>query len=187
MTPRDDLQGACPRDCLHGGHEWIDDLSSGQEFRIHRGEDPVPVSPDLSTYDDAPMGSHEIIMYFDACRDSIHTAGKWLIDDPNRIHAVDIAEVAERIYVGFCAGMVDDAFRRRTAAARNHSLRTGSHSADIARGRPRDRLRLSHLRHDGNRDVWPKFLWVRRSFARSRRRVCFFDVPNPRRVGSSAG
>lgn len=96
MTPRDDLQGECPRDCLHRGPSWIDDVVSGQEFRVHQGEEPIPISIELTTYADAPMGSHEILMYFDACRDSILAAGQWLIRDPQRIRS-DAAAGDERL------------------------------------------------------------------------------------------
>ena len=85
MTPRADLNGGIPRDCLHGGMEWIDDLASGETFRVYQNEDPVPIPTGLSTYETAAMGRHEVILYFDACRDTIEAGWHWLIDDQSRI------------------------------------------------------------------------------------------------------
>lgn len=85
MTPRDDLEGAIPRDSLHGGMEWIDDLAAGQTFRVNQGEAPVPVSTELSTYPQAAMGRHEVILYFEACRETIDAGWSWLLEDEGRI------------------------------------------------------------------------------------------------------
>lgn len=89
MTPREDLGGGIPRDCLHGGMDWIDNLADGQSFRVYQGEDPVPIPTELSTYETAVMGRHEVVLYFDACRETISDGWLWLLDDKRRIDGSD--------------------------------------------------------------------------------------------------
>jgi hypothetical protein len=88
MTPCDDLGGGIPRDRLHGGMEWIDDLAGGQTFRVYQGEDPVPIPMELSTYETAAIGRHEVVLYFEACRETIEAGWQWLLDDKRRIDDV---------------------------------------------------------------------------------------------------
>lgn len=85
MTPRDDLGGGVPRDCLHGGMDWIDDLAGGQTFRVYQGEEPVPIPTGLSTYETAAMGRHEVVLYFEACRETLGAGWQWLINDQSRL------------------------------------------------------------------------------------------------------
>ena len=90
MTPNPLLGGVIPRDLLHVGKDWIADLADGQRFRIFENESPVPVSPELSTYARAPMGRHEVILYFDGCRETIDAGWRWLMQDPDRIEEHDV-------------------------------------------------------------------------------------------------
>ncbi len=90
MTPHPLLGGGIPRDRLHVGKRWIASLADGQQFRIFENEAPVPVSPELSTYARAPMGLHEVILYFEACRETIDAGWRWLIEDPDRIDQPDV-------------------------------------------------------------------------------------------------
>ncbi len=85
MTPRADLDGDIPRDCLHGGSDWISELVDGQTYRVYDGKVPIPVPMELSTYETAPIGRHEMILYFEACRETISAGWQWLIDNPSRI------------------------------------------------------------------------------------------------------
>ena len=96
MTPRPELAGGIPRDCLHIGKDWISDLVDGQTFRVYRNEAPVPVAEELSTFDSAAMGRHEVILYFDACRETIRAGWLWLLDDETRIQSHDASKQLAR-------------------------------------------------------------------------------------------
>lgn len=87
MTPRDDLNGATPRDCIHGGADWIDSLADGQHFRVDEGDEPVPVPTELSTHEHAAFGRHEMVIYFDACREVIADGWRWLLERRERLKA----------------------------------------------------------------------------------------------------
>jgi len=89
MTPRPELNGGIPRDCLHIGKDWISDLVDGQAFRVYRNESPVPIPEQLSTFASAAMGRHEVILYFNACRETIEAGWLWLMEDPARIDIPD--------------------------------------------------------------------------------------------------
>jgi hypothetical protein len=89
MTPHAELNGGIPRDCLHIGKDWISDLADGQTFRVYQNEAPVPISAELSTFESAAMGRHEVILYFDACRETIDAGWLWLLQDQNRLEGAD--------------------------------------------------------------------------------------------------
>ncbi len=89
MTPRIELSGGIPRDCLHIGKDWISDLADGQTFRVYQNEAPVPIPVELSTFESAAMGRHEVILYFDACRETIEAGWMWLLEDQKRIKGPD--------------------------------------------------------------------------------------------------
>ncbi len=89
MTPRAELNGGIPRDCLHIGKEWISDLVDGQTFRVYRNEEPVPIPEELSTFESAAMGRNEVVLYFDACRETIQAGWLWLLEDETRIKSLD--------------------------------------------------------------------------------------------------
>lgn len=80
MTPRDDLGGATPRSQLHGGREWIDRLTRGQQMRCEDGGSIVAIPDDLQSYPTAPMGLEEIVIYFDLCRELIEAAWTHCLD-----------------------------------------------------------------------------------------------------------
>ncbi len=100
MTPRHDLGGGIPRECLHIAKDWISDLADGQQFRVVAGQDPVPIPTELSTYANAPLGRHEVILYFDACRETIGAGWRWLIEHKQRLDEPaleqDLAAAMER-------------------------------------------------------------------------------------------
>jgi hypothetical protein len=104
MTPNPLLGDGAPRDLLHVGKNWIASLADGQQFRVFENESPVPVSPELSTYARAPMGLHEVILYFEACRETIDAGWRWLIEDPDRIDEQDVERQLACALDDFLAG-----------------------------------------------------------------------------------
>jgi len=85
MTPRDELDGAIPRSCLHGGIRWLDALEESQRWKISDDQPAVPIPESLATYSNAPMGRSEVCLYFDTCREMIDAGWDWLLANPNRV------------------------------------------------------------------------------------------------------
>lgn len=79
MTPRTSLNGDTPRMRLHIAKDWIDDRVHEQFSRLERGEISRPLPHTHSSYAKAPLGTHEIVIYFDACRATIEAGWQWLI------------------------------------------------------------------------------------------------------------
>jgi len=80
MTPRDDLDGKMPRQILHGGREWISQLSWGQQLRFQDGL-PIVAAPDSwAGYETASMGLEEMAIYFDLVRELISAGWFWCGD-----------------------------------------------------------------------------------------------------------
>jgi hypothetical protein len=79
MTPRQDLDGLMPRQMLHGAHQWIDHLVWSQRIRFDDGGDIVAAPTSVTGYDDAPMGSEEMVIYFDLCRELISAGWQWCL------------------------------------------------------------------------------------------------------------
>lgn len=78
MTPRDDLNGMIPRQMLHGGASWIDNLVWGHRMRFERAHRPIVAVPTgVSGYRNGPMGSEERAIYFDLCRALIEAGWQW--------------------------------------------------------------------------------------------------------------
>ena len=71
MTPRQDLGGLMPRQMLHGAHDWIDRLVWAQQLRFQDVGEIVAVPDGISEDNHAPMGSEEMVIYFDLCRELI--------------------------------------------------------------------------------------------------------------------
>jgi hypothetical protein len=80
MTPRADLDGRTPRECLHGGMNWLDLIIDGQKYGITSERGPVPISREMQTYKNSPMGREEICMYFDCCRELIAFGWDWIVE-----------------------------------------------------------------------------------------------------------
>ncbi len=96
MTPRVDLQGARPRDLLHGAHEWIDAIIEGQRLRFQIDGPMVAASDQVQLFAEAPMGSEELIVYFDLCRDVIMAGWCWsLLRKPP--HATDLSQLISHL------------------------------------------------------------------------------------------
>lgn len=83
MTPRDDLCGRMPRQLLHGAHSWIDRVIWGQRRRFEDGAPMVAAPNDFDGYETAPMGSEEMVIYFDLCRELIGAGWIWCCDNVN--------------------------------------------------------------------------------------------------------
>lgn len=81
MTPRQDLGGLMPRQMLHGAQQWIDRLIWAQRIRFDDGAEIVAVPTSVSGRDDDPMGSEEVVMYFDLCRELIGEGWQWCIEN----------------------------------------------------------------------------------------------------------
>ncbi|MEZ6136416.1 MAG: hypothetical protein R3C53_16090 [Pirellulaceae bacterium] len=78
MTPRADLGGRKPRDLLHGAIEWSDRVTLGQRRRFEAGGPMVAAPNDWDGFATAPMGSQEMCLYFDLCREVILAGWMWV-------------------------------------------------------------------------------------------------------------
>ena len=81
MTTRDDLDGRRPRDLLHGAHGWSDSIVWGQRMRFEDGSPIVAAPDDVAGYADAPIGSEEMYLYFDLCREVMKAGWFWCKSD----------------------------------------------------------------------------------------------------------
>ncbi len=77
MTPRPELGLRCPRELLHGGHDWIDGIVGGQRQRFEDGAPMTAAPDDVRGYANGPMGSEEMVIYFDLCREVITSGWFW--------------------------------------------------------------------------------------------------------------
>lgn len=80
MTPRTSLHGETPRMRLHLGKEWIADLVSDSFARLERGARNLPLPAEHTSFAIAPLGVHEIVTYFDACRAILESGWEWLLE-----------------------------------------------------------------------------------------------------------
>ncbi len=81
MLPHPKLENGTPRDHLHVARNWMEHLVNSQSSRIFHGERPIPITEQFSGFEAAPMGLHEVVMYFDACRETISFGWSWLLED----------------------------------------------------------------------------------------------------------
>ena len=88
MTPRADLGGLYPRQMLHGGIDWIDNLIWGQRLRFEgrSGGQIVAAPKDCFGYKHGPMGREEIAIYFDLCRELINASWYWCHNSGNKLN-----------------------------------------------------------------------------------------------------
>jgi len=89
MTPRKDLGGKIPRELLHGAIEWNEQVTHGQELRYEQGGTLIAAPADWPGYATAPMGSQEMCMYFDYCREVIRLAWVWCLANDVMIATAD--------------------------------------------------------------------------------------------------
>jgi hypothetical protein len=79
MTPRLDLGGRMPRQLLHGAIEWSDAVVWGQHLRLQQGVTLQATPDDWPGFATAPMGSQEMCLYFDLCRQVIEASWCWCV------------------------------------------------------------------------------------------------------------
>lgn len=89
LQPRNDLDGRCPRECIHEHLEWSHALAEWQYGwdRPSRFDRMIPDC--LTSHQQAPWGRHEAIMYFEATRELLDYAMDW-INTPDATEAVQI-------------------------------------------------------------------------------------------------
>ncbi|QDV44998.1 hypothetical protein Enr13x_48710 [Stieleria neptunia] len=93
MTPRDDLNGRMPRQLLHGAIGWSDHVTWGQRLRFEDGGPMVAAPCDWAGFETAPMGSQEMCLYFDLCREVIGATWHFLAEQ--RETSCEIEELIE--------------------------------------------------------------------------------------------
>jgi hypothetical protein len=84
-TPRPSLNGRTPREFLHEYRPWKDrelDNRRAQWSRLRAA--PPAVSRDSAQFRFGPMGTEEVVLYFDLCREAIMAAWRWIDDEPHR-------------------------------------------------------------------------------------------------------
>jgi hypothetical protein len=84
MTPRADLGGRIPRQLLHGAHSWLERVTQGQQRRLLAGAEMVALPTSLTGYAEAPLGSEEVIIYFDLCRELIEQGWRWCLEQADK-------------------------------------------------------------------------------------------------------
>ena len=92
MTPRNDLQGRCPRDLLHGAHSWSSKVAQGQLLRYEDSKAMIAVPDDVEGVASAPMGSEEVILYFGLCRELIHQGWNWC---ETKVQTIELGELSD--------------------------------------------------------------------------------------------
>lgn len=87
MTPRPALNGRTPREFLHEYREWKDRELDYRRAQWSRTRVAPPAVPRESMqFQFGPMGTEEVVMYFDMVRDLIMAAWRWVDDDPRITH-----------------------------------------------------------------------------------------------------
>ena len=107
MTPREDLGGRMPRELLHSAIEWSDRVTWGQRLRFEDGGPMVALPDDWTGYATAPMGSQEMCVYFDLCRELIDASWLWCESDDGK-SARHNNEVALKQLTQFLREVKDD-------------------------------------------------------------------------------
>ena len=120
MTPREDLGGQPPRHFLHRGRDWVDhELHNRQMQWSNEGRPPRPLDRDTFAYRYGPLGRHEVVMYFDLCREVIGAAWDRIVAAPE-IDEDALTKVSART----CAVVVGGRFDRRRSHAAGGDHRT---------------------------------------------------------------
>ncbi|MCO6457419.1 MAG: hypothetical protein J5I93_19130 [Pirellulaceae bacterium] len=83
LTPREDLEGQPPRHFLHAGRAWLErEVDNRQRQWSQTKSAPRAIDPDTFAYRHGPLGRHEVVVYFDLCREVIQAAWLQLARDP---------------------------------------------------------------------------------------------------------
>jgi hypothetical protein len=85
MTPRGDLGGRMPRQLLHGAFKWVDQVTFGQQLRMQEGRPAIAAPNDWPSFATAPMGSQEVCIYFDLCRELINAGWAFCVHGDSRL------------------------------------------------------------------------------------------------------
>lgn len=81
LTPRDDLQGACPRDVAFMRREHLDrDMQDRCDQWSRLGASPPGIDESSSAWRYAGFGIHEMVMYYDLVRELLWSCWKRLAD-----------------------------------------------------------------------------------------------------------
>ncbi|MGB7324811.1 MAG: hypothetical protein WBD31_08055, partial [Rubripirellula sp.] len=80
MTPREDLGGRTPRELLHGATDWIEKVTWGQRMRFEDGGPMIAAPDNWDGFETAPMGSQEMCLYFDLCRELLDAAWSFVAE-----------------------------------------------------------------------------------------------------------
>jgi hypothetical protein len=89
MTPRSDLDGRMPRQLLHGSHSWSEKVTWGQRHRFEDAQVMIALPKDWADPATAPMGSQEMSLYFDLCRELIGASWFWCESDREKLARQD--------------------------------------------------------------------------------------------------
>ncbi len=82
LTPRQDLGGEAPRAFLHRGRQWVSiELQDRQMQWSHFKSAPRPLDRDTDAYRFGPLGTHEVVVYFELCRELIAKAWERLFEN----------------------------------------------------------------------------------------------------------
>ncbi|MGN6136140.1 MAG: hypothetical protein ACTHOU_16755 [Aureliella sp.] len=101
MTPRSDLDGEMPREFLHRDRQWKEQELDFRRSQWSRERRPPPGVPRTSPqFLRGPMGTEEVVCYFDYCRDLITAAWRWLDDDP-KMSPLALVDELERFKEGW--------------------------------------------------------------------------------------
>lgn len=93
MTPHAAFGGRTPRDDLHIAKNWISDLASNQRYRVDHGLKTVRLPTEFSGYDTAPLGPHEVILYFEACRTLLVSSWLWVLKNPHLEKSIELEKM----------------------------------------------------------------------------------------------
>ena len=66
-----------PRQLLHGAIDWVERVTWGQRLRFEDGGPMIAAPDDWPGFATAPMGSQEMCIYFDLCRELIGASWFW--------------------------------------------------------------------------------------------------------------
>jgi hypothetical protein len=108
MMPREDLEGEPPRPFLHRGRDWVDhELNNRQMQWSNQGGAPRPLDRDTFAYRYGPLGRHEVVMYFDLCREVIAAAWDRIIETPEIDEATLTKVLNEHAQCWLAEGSID--------------------------------------------------------------------------------
>ncbi len=109
LAARADLEHRPPRHFLHAGREWVDqEIEHRQrQWSLFRAP-PLPLEHETHAYRHGPMGTAEVVVYFDFCRQVIAAGWRHLCDSK----ADGSATLADVLYdagvAWLQAGRIDD-------------------------------------------------------------------------------